>query len=163
MVSLDSQRYARIIFIAAMTSTSPTAIVRAMILLITYRYSESLKAESWSSLSSTVIRFGGGCEARRRVQCQRRAVVAGVVAGSKGIGRLIGCLVAQCPKFGICSVSVFRAALELRRFAQRRGSQALAMGGIIVMSDSARASMLPMIEYSIPYRRESTLRLTHYG
>ena len=42
-----------------------------------------------------------------------------------------GCLVAQCPKFGICSVGVFRAALELRRFAQRRGFQSLGMGGVL--------------------------------
>ena len=42
-----------------------------------------------------------------------------------------GCLVAQCPKFGICSVGVFRAALELRRFAQRWGSQSLGMGGVL--------------------------------
>ena len=87
--------------------------------------------------------------------------MAGVVVGSKGIGRIIGCLVAQCPKFGICSGSVFRAALELRRFAQRRGFQSLAMGGVIVMSDSARASVLP-IDYRIPYRCESALRLAFW-
>ena len=134
-VSLDSRRCARLIFIATVTSKSPTAIAYAFF-LITYCYSEYLTAKSWtrSSLSSRAIRFGGGpgCEARRRVRCltQRRAVVAGVVDDSKGIGRFIGCLVAQCPKFGICPVSVFRAALELRRFAQRWGSQALAMGGV---------------------------------
>ena len=72
--------------------------------------------------------FVSRCQARRRVWWQCRA---GVVVGSKGIGRLIGCLVAQCPKFGICSVGVFRAALELRRFAQRWGFHSLGMGGVL--------------------------------
>ena len=53
------------------------------------------------------------CQARRRVWWQCRA---GVVVGSKGIGRLIGCLVAQCPKLGICSVG---EAIRLFRLAKR--------------------------------------------
>ena len=46
------------------------------------------------------------------------------------------------------TIRVFRAALELRRFAQRRGYQSLALGGVFVVSDSARAYALSVCAFA---------------
>ena len=85
-------------------------------------------------------------------------MVAGVVEGSKGIGRIIGCLVAQCPKLGTCSVG---EAIRLLRLAKRfafpgrlSSFAALPNEGAtkrlrrlewFAISDSVRALILPVL------------------
>ena len=122
----------------AAISTSSSTLARAIILVIHSDYRRLCDHHGRArSCEPRDARGDAGYGVRGE---QLWPVWSSAATKKKCIGLLIGCLVAQCPKFGICSVGVFRAALELRRALPNEGaSNRLEWAECYVRSDSARA------------------------